>query len=393
MGIKYIKPFDGLRGIGALFILSYHWPGKIIRISHGWEFMQLFFVMSGYLITMVLIEEKNRFPFKSFLLRFYVKRTLRLFPLYFAYVLFWIFLFYLLPEKSMLHQWSVEVYRHALYLFTYTYNFMTVINFFRGIDYSAALLTTHLWTLSLEEQFYLVFPFIVFFLDKKKLRVLLIACIVLAPVLRILAYFMLTHLNPQDPYWVAQNLVRLPFLQMDSLAFGALLAVFNFEKIKDPVKIFRWSTLAIILIYAVNIFYTRYVQGITYYQLTFGKKIAENWMTHNYLFTYIITLVNAWCMLMLLCLVRGFRMAWLLESRFLVFVGRYSYGIYLFHLPILFLFLLGVNIVMPIDTRMKRIVSDIPLFIIYVSIVCGAAYISYNYFEIYFLRFKKRLAK
>ena len=53
--IKYIKPFDGMRGIGVLMIILYHFPGKYITISHGWEFMQLFFVMSGYLITMVLL--------------------------------------------------------------------------------------------------------------------------------------------------------------------------------------------------------------------------------------------------------------------------------------------------------------------------------------------------
>ncbi len=391
MSLKYIKPFDGLRGLGALFILSYHWPGKIINISHGWEFMQLFFVMSGYLITMVLIEEKDKFAFGKFALRFYVKRSLRLFPLYFAYLLFWLVIYYATSPANVLHEWSDEIHKHIAYLSTYTYNYMTLVNFFRGVDYSAGLLSTHLWTLSLEEQFYLVFPFIVFFLSKKNLRIFLIASIVLVPILRIVVYFLLKKANPADNFWVAQNMVRLPFLQMDSLAFGALLAVFNFEKIKNPVRIFRWATFIIIAIYAANILYTKYVEGISYYELTYGKKIAENWITHNYLFTYIITMVNAWCMLMLLCLIRGFRMAWLLESKFLVFVGRHSYAIYLFHLPLMFGFFFVTGFFIQLDTPFKKIVLDIPMFLLYLSVVCGLSYVSLKYFESYFLKFKDKL--
>lgn len=393
MEIKYIKPFDGLRGIGALFILSYHWPGTIIRISHGWEFMQLFFVMSGYLITMVLIEEKNKFHFGKFTFRFYMKRSLRLFPLYFAYLFFWLLLYLCLSPENPIRIWSSEVYRHALFLFSYTYNFMTVVNYFSDADYSAGLLTTHLWTLSLEEQFYIIFPFIVYFLSKKSLRIFLLACVFCAPILRVIFYFALSDLNPTDKFWVAQNIVRLPFLQMDSLAFGALLAVFNFEKIKNPVKVFKWATIIIIAVYASNIFYTKYVQGISYYELTFGKKIAENWLTHNYLFVYVITMVNAWCMLMLLCLIRGYRMAWLLESKFLVFVGKHSYAIYLFHLPVMFFFLFAANAIFRLDSHFKKLVFDIPLFIAYVSLVSGLAYLSFTYFESFFLKFKNKFSK
>jgi peptidoglycan/LPS O-acetylase OafA/YrhL len=392
MSLKYIKPFDGLRGLGALFIVSYHWPGTLIRVSHGWEFMQLFFVMSGYLIAMVLQEEKGKFPFNTYALRFYIKRSLRLFPLYLLYLFFWIVI-YLSTSNNDLLSWSGEIYKHAGYLFTYTYNFMTLVNFLSGLDYSAGLLSTHLWTLSLEEQFYLVFPFIVFFLSEKRLKHFLIACIILAPVLRVICYFLFTKLNPADPFWVAQNIVRLPFLQMDSLAFGALLAVFKFEKIKNPVKLFRWFTVIIILIYAANIGYTKYIQGLSYYQLTFGKKIAENWMTHNYLFVYIITMVNAWCMLMLLCLIRGFNMAWLLESRLLVFIGKHSYAIYLFHLPLMFLFFAAVNAVFPLNTVFKKTVLDIPLFLLYLLIISGLAHLSFKYFESYFIRFKNKIAR
>jgi peptidoglycan/LPS O-acetylase OafA/YrhL len=138
--IKYIKPFDGMRGIGVLMIILYHFPGKYITISHGWEFMQLFFVMSGYLITMVLLEDKSKYSFKDYSLFFYLKRILRLFPLYFAYLFFWIIVFIFSKGIVLLQLASKEVVQHAPYLFTYTYNYMTFVNYFMGWDYKAGII-------------------------------------------------------------------------------------------------------------------------------------------------------------------------------------------------------------------------------------------------------------
>ena len=162
--IKYIKPFDGMRGIGALMIILYHFPGKHFTISHGWEFMQLFFVMSGYLITLVLLEDKDKYTFKNYSIYFYVKRILRLFPLYFAYLFFWLIIYFMFKQNSFIQLALKDVVQHAPYLFTYTYNYMSFVNFLLGFDYHSTILTTHLWTLSVEEQFYLIFPFLVFFL-------------------------------------------------------------------------------------------------------------------------------------------------------------------------------------------------------------------------------------
>lgn len=392
-GIKYIKPFDGLRGIGALFILSYHWPGKIINISHGWEFMQLFFVMSGYLITKVLLEEKEKFDFKKYALRFYYKRSIRLFPLYFIYLFLGIALYLVIPAhlKEIKYMTS-EVYTYAGYLFTYTYNFMSFAHFLQDKSYVSGFLTTHLWTLSLEEQFYLLFPFLVFFLSLKNLKRCILLAIVLAPVFRVLFYFWAKQHNPDDQFWIAQNMVRLPWNQMDSLAFGALLAVYPFENIKRPLRLYIYFTVMIIAIYAINILYTRYVQGIEDYTLTFGKKLAENWIIHNYLFVYLITLVNAWCMLTLLTIIKGYRWSAVLENKWLVYIGRRSYAVYLFHLPILFVYLILINTLLPMRNKWFSYLFEIPLFICFILIVLLIANFFGKYVEAYFMKFKNRLS-
>lgn len=389
--IKYIKPFDGMRGIGALMIILYHFPGNYFTISHGWEFMQLFFVMSGYLITLVLMEDKQRFAFKNFTLYFYIKRVLRLFPLYFAYLFFWLIIYWISDPNSLLHKGVSEVRQHAPYLFTYTYNYMTFVNYFLGWDYHSTLLTTHLWTLSVEEQFYLVFPFLVYFLNKTTLRKVVLAAIIIAPIFRIGFYFFLKYENPNDMAWVAQNLVRIPFAQMDSIAMGAAIALFNFDKIKFPVKLFWQLSLFIAVLYLSNMAYVYFVEGTNYYQITYGKKLAENWMAHNFLFSYMITLVNAWCMLAIYCVVKGHNIKWLLENKLLVFVGKLSYGIYLMHLPLMFVFYLLVQQIPFLRNSSSNILKEGCVLALFLAFLLGVSYISFHFFEKRFIQLRHKI--
>lgn len=388
--IKYIKPFDGMRGIGALMIILYHFPGKYFTISHGWEFMQMFFVMSGYLITLVLLEDKEKYNFKNFSIYFYVKRILRLFPLYFLYLFFWVFVYFIF-ENKLIHLASKDVVQHAAYLFTYTFNYMTFINYLAGFDYHSTILTTHLWTLSVEEQFYLIFPFLVFFLKKETLKKVVLAAIIIAPIFRIFFYFFLKDLNPNDVAWVSQNLVRIPFSQMDSIAIGAALALFNFEWIKAPVKLFWILTILMVIIYSLNMAYVYFVEGTTYYEITYGKKLAENWMTHNFLFSYLITLVNIWCAIAMFCIVRGNNIKWLLENKILVFIGKLSYGIYIMHLPIMFFCGIVLNAIPFIGNHRYNIFVEAFSFGFFFVVLLLISYISFHFYEMKFIKMRNKL--
>jgi peptidoglycan/LPS O-acetylase OafA/YrhL len=394
VAVKYIKSFDGLRGVGALMILLYHWPSHRFSISHGWEFMQMFFVMSGYLITMVLLEEKNKYTFKKFAGRFYLKRSLRLFPLYFAYILAALFIYFITSATGITKEpFASDVYKHGIYLFTYTYNLMNIINFWLGFDYTSEYWSTHLWTLSMEEQFYLVFPFIVFYLSHKNLKRFAIFCIIGAFLFRIASFQWYMKVNPDDYIWVVQNLVRIPFAQMDSFAFGACIAIFPLTFIKSARNWFYVITAIIVLAYSTNMAYVYWVQGENYYDLTFGKKMAEAWMAHNYFFAYIITLVNLWCAILLLYLIRSKNGNPFFEWKPLMFLGKLSYGFYILHVPILFLYFKILKKIIPLSWMTDHWWIELLLLFVYIAITTFISYYVNQYFEAYFIRLKNKYIK
>lgn len=395
MSLKYVKSFDGLRGIGAAMILLYHWPFQRFSISHGWEFMQMFFVMSGYLITLVLLEEKNKFSFKTFVGRFYLKRALRLFPLYFAY-LFAALSIYFITSTIIVTKvpYASDVWKHGAYLFTYTFNWMNIINFYAGWNYESAHWSTHLWTLSMEEQFYLVFPFLVFMCSLKKLRHIAIGAIIGAFLFRIGSYEWYNYINGEDRAWVMQNLVRIPFAQMDSFAFGAVIAIFPLKFIKNAKAWFWWITAIVVITYGINMAYVYYVEGESYYELTFGKRLAEGWLAHNYLFAYMITMVNAWCAILILYIKKSDGKNTLLENKILVWFGKLSYGFYLLHLPLLSLFLkLFVVKFWTVETVNKYWYLELILLLAIIAITTTITYLINEYYEKPFFKLKRKWVK
>src|ERR1700755_2707069 len=109
----YIKSLDGVRAIAIILVMSFH-----AEITHfGWFGVQLFFVLSGFLITGILWKEKqNVAPLSFKFKKFWVRRSLRIFPLYFGYLLFisLCYLFFHFPSYYS---------NYAPYLFTYTFNY------------------------------------------------------------------------------------------------------------------------------------------------------------------------------------------------------------------------------------------------------------------------------
>ncbi|MBX7224786.1 MAG: acyltransferase [Chitinophagales bacterium] len=386
--MKYVKAYDGLRGVGAVMILLYHWPGRI-TISHGWEFMQMFFVMSGYLITLSLLEEKQKYSFGKFAIRFYIKRAFRLFPLYYAYLLGALCLYYFTKNSEV--QMAEDVAKHGWYLFTYTFNYMSVINFFMGWDYGAKLWSTHLWTLSMEEQFYLVFPFIVFFISFKNLQKLVIGSIIIAVIFRVVSYQYYIYVNPNDKAWIVQNLVRIPFAQMDSFAFGAVMAIFPLKFVKNIKRWFVILSCLIVVLYLANMAYVYLFQGESYFSLTYGKKIAEGWLANNYLFAYMIVLVNFWCALLIKLVKENRSIAKKFEVRPMVFLGKLSYGFYLLHLPILHLFLLAIYKLNLLKVLKSNLLIESFLLLLYLTITIVIAYSVNTWFEAYFLQLKNKI--
>ena len=228
----HLAALDGVRGIAILLVLVFHallvwgivrltfptlWIDRfVIRVGGtGWAGVDLFFVLSGFLITRILLNARDG---AGYFRVFYARRALRIFPLYYGFL---ILLIAILPWLPWLRDDAglAALRHHQMEYWAYFFNIAASIHPFvdRGPFF-------HFWSLAVEEQFYLVWPFIVLVLGRRRLGVFCLLCIAAAPVVR----FALLHgLVPESHGRFAAYLL-MP-ARMDTLALGGLIAVVAME--------------------------------------------------------------------------------------------------------------------------------------------------------------------
>jgi peptidoglycan/LPS O-acetylase OafA/YrhL len=211
----FIPALDGLRGIAILMVLFHHFTiyrpstGVDAWIANipiaGWAGVNLFFVLSGFLITGILLDTRGG---AHYFRNFYVRRSLRIFPLYYVVVFLALILLPLLPT---LHDVLVGNYPAPPQwpYWTYLTNFSVAD---RGMTHG---LLDIAWSLAIEEQFYLVWALVVWFLPLEWLGPLCIGILVGEPLARTLALG--NGVAPETVY-------VLTFFRLDGLAAGSLLA-------------------------------------------------------------------------------------------------------------------------------------------------------------------------
>jgi peptidoglycan/LPS O-acetylase OafA/YrhL len=213
-----VRELDGLRGIAILMVVLHHlWPseGPLARFlplaNLGWLGVDLFFAISGALITGILVDSRGK---PAYFRNFYARRALRIFPLYYLFVAA-AFVAPLVQHGSgaaFLERSGSPVY--------YVFYLGNVPEAFFGKDPPCFLAV--LWSLAIEEQFYVSFPFVVRALSPKALVRLLAAIVALAPLLR-LALALAWPENPRLEYLFL-------FCRADVIALGGLVAI----AMRDP---------------------------------------------------------------------------------------------------------------------------------------------------------------
>jgi peptidoglycan/LPS O-acetylase OafA/YrhL len=304
----HISELDGLRAIAVTLVLLNHFgPSASVPLvwrlqAVGWVGVDLFFVLSGFLITGILVDSRRR---PNYFRDFYIRRTLRIFPLYYC-VLTLIVTSMLLWDGGSTYRKLVSQWGSPWWFWSYLGNIKMALN--NQTPTTFAL--TPLWSLHIEEQFYLVFPFIVRFVRKEMLLKGLLVAIIASPVLRILLW----HWNPSNPYI---QYMLLP-CRLDGLALGAVIAI----KIRGPWKIDR-RRLGAVALAALLVAYFGYKW--------FG---GNSWLTPftrilGYsLFSFAFASAVLWIVL--------FRGSWQtnwLNLGPIQFLGRISYGVYLLQAP------------------------------------------------------------
>jgi peptidoglycan/LPS O-acetylase OafA/YrhL len=398
-GLTYIRSLDGLRAMAALMVVFFHSPARLFSFQFGWAGVNLFFILSGFLITRILLNTKE-LSFRSYSINFYARRSLRIFPLYFFYILlavvllFWLNRSMIVPEPDIAQ--GIHDFRSNYpYLLTYTYNFQQVINLLHHRDYSSSLAFGHLWSLSVEEQFYLVFPFIVYFVPVKWLKKILAVTVVLIPFLRLLFVLWMKQ-KTSDLFWIGDVLyISTPF-QLDALGLGACIALFDFGAIVKNLKVWLLIVGGLLVITGIVhlLVLPTYNVHIENSSLGFDNPVyhlvnpIENFILNNrYLYT--IPLLNLFFGLLVLGAVNGKLWPALFENRILLKIGKISYGIYIYHLFFSYLYRLTFSQRFGKELDSINKVGQIINGVIYLILLYGIAWLSYYGLEKRFLAYKK----
>lgn len=354
--------------MAILLVLSLH-----TGVLHfGWIGVQLFFVLSGFLITGILWKEKSReeptwYKFK----KFWVRRALRILPLYYGYLI-------VLGITYLLFHFPGTYKTYMPWLLTYTYNFTRTLPQW-AMDPSFA----HLWSLAIEEQFYLFFPLILFLAPPKLVKGFMIAVILLTPLTRFLIgqHYIQAGFKGEA---LATIIYWNSFSHLDAFFLGGLIPVLALDKrIKKPWTLLA-GCLALVLVTGGLNFINH--PGHSFYLVDFGFSFGQ---TSNYVYVWHYTVLNLLFAGTILVLVSAhtrdrpsvLRRVW--ENKWLVNIGKVSYGMYIYHWMIWYYLFEGVF--KPVGVK-----SRLPYFIPFVVVVYIVASLSFKFFESYFIRLKDR---
>ncbi|MCO5232275.1 MAG: acyltransferase [Chitinophagales bacterium] len=389
--LKYFPAFDGVRGLFCILIISHHWVMPYLQgpFTFMWWLLQVFFMLSAYLITRILLYDKTRMSNIALFKRFYSRRILRIFPLYFLYVFLIGGLLLLAGTTGEGNQNPDVLYfkQNWGFLLTYTYNFTEIANHFRDINYIPAPLFSHLWSLSLEEQFYMVIPFAILMLPMQHLKKVVIFFIIFAPFIRWLTYDILQGID-QDTHWLGLISVRNTLFQMDTLAYGMAVAIFDVGKIKNAIQIF----LSVFIVWIIYTFVSAHFIVEAGGAKSIHLAIKEyTFMTFHKNYIFYFTLTNIMCALFVITVVNNTITTRMFSNKPLIFLGRISYGIYVWHY---FVMLLAAGVLHPLIGSHHKYIgnfwAELAMYSFFLALLILIAHLSYKYFESYFIKLKAK---
>jgi peptidoglycan/LPS O-acetylase OafA/YrhL len=367
-----IPALDGLRGLAALVMVLYHlfvagWSDSpSIHLlqkftTAGWVGVDLFFVLSGFLITRILL---NSLDSTSFFGTFYARRALRIFPLYYL-VVFFVIAF---PNLLAIHWSGLQ--------WVYLANLQNNLGFFLSRPWFRAhppdlAAIQHLWTLGLEQQFYFAWPLVIFFFGApKNRRNLLIAS--LAACAAVLALRIALHFHGVSISVLANSTP----CRFDSLLYGACLALAlngalaphhreRLHKLAAPTCLTMLATILII--------------GIA----------RHTWANESpAVLTIGFTLLDIFfAALILLAIQPGSATSRVFSIQVLRTIGKYSFGLYVYHEFLREWFSAPLRAYF--DATHSKLVGVLTTATILLILSFAVAVLSYHLFEQPFLRLKR----
>ena len=313
--LENIKNLDGIRALAVLMVCFAHFfqvnenylytNSKYLGIllfkfsQIGLNGVNLFFILSGFLITRILLNSKDS---KNYFKTFYLRRLIRIFPLYyFALILS----FLILPNFIDIDEPGRNIISNQIWLWSYTSNLSSIF-FFSEWDLSLNFPSFgHFWSLCVEEHFYIFWPFLIYFMSiknlKKSLKIILICS------------FLLFLFNENFDS-------QLAFLKWSSIKYSGILSLGGL------IAIYNNSSIISTYIYSIS--------KKTFFPLLFVFLILSLIIPRNFLYFDFINIIfySLFFSVLIICAINNNKVIeYLFNNRILSFIGKLSYGIYVYH--------------------------------------------------------------
>lgn len=355
----HFKGLNGIRAIAAMIVLIFH-IDQFIRFfglkSIGFHEtgmagygVTLFFVLSGFLITRLLLIEKDEFQ-QIDLPKFYLRRILRIWPIYYLVILIAIIIYFSVPH-------IINYTDGKVFTTFFLYSFL-LSNIGYGLGLGITPITP-LWSVGVEEQFYAFWPFL---LGKSK------------SVFKTLIILILAYLSVKILLRFIDNGVYYTLFSLccfDCMAIGGIGAYLVHNQSKylkllfSPfLQVISWCILVVSIFYKpIHLFSLIDNEFHALFYLVIIINVSSNSKT----------IIN-------------------LENKIFDFIGRISYGIYVYHVTVMILLSLILKHVFKYSTT-NSLVDYVLVFTLTIITTLSIAYLSFNYFESYFLRLKNKYSK
>jgi peptidoglycan/LPS O-acetylase OafA/YrhL len=359
-----VDSLDGVRGLAILGGIAFHTlrPGEYKGLfgaiwraleESSWIGIDMFFVLSGFLITGVLLDSRGR---GGYFQNFYARRTLRIFPLYYSVLLGALVIVPAIVGLGRLPALYPLLIKNQIWLWTYLQNFIQ--------SKSPHMLPGfgHFWSLAVEEQFYWVWPLVIYFLSRRNLMRLSIAICLAEPVLR----FTLLHSG-----YSAWALRQLTFTRIDSFVYGGIAAIVLRNKEVFPLG--RRGLRIIATVLGIAVLAILISEGYVPYEGT--ATLIVGYSALGTLFSILIYHLAS---------IQG-TLSRVFSTGSLRWFGKYSYGVFVFQWPLA----QACSAIFNVHAGESSPSSVFFLFVATTVLSSGIAYASWNILEVRFMNLKR----
>ena len=364
---KYFEGLNTLRFIGAFSVIighielikSFYGISNLMNIpfykyTNGHIGVILFFVLSGFLITYFLLEElknNNRIDIK----KFYIKRLLRIWPIYYLMILTAIFI---LPKILFLlnHNKIDYTLKDYIYYLLFLPNIAKAnLNFIPG--------ATHLWSLGVEEQFYLIWPLLIYKFRKNLLVVFTLVFLVISLIPPFIDFIYVRSISFQNFPLIKGFLSSLCIeFKINAMALGGLIAYIHHSKYKIPnfilTKSFEVLTIVIV--------FSSWILGINY-----GVYSDEIYAFGFSLIIFSLTYNRNSIMIF--------------KNVIIDYLGKISYGLYVYHWIVIVL-IIEILKAMKINFNKELILTNCIIYSLSIGLTICISHFSYKYLELFFTK-------